>query len=481
MNYFRKLASGKRNRYKAADYDLDMTYITPRIIAMSFPASGMEKLYRNPIEKVAQFLQEKHDDNYLVFNFSDRKYNYAKFDNKVVEYEWRDHHAPKIVVLFDACKRIYEFLQENEQNVVVVHWNAGKGRTGTSIAWFLMYWGLAENATDAINYYGWKRFSTGKGVSQPCQLRYIHYFEAAFKKEVLWSVPKILESIIITTVPKINQGGWKPYVDICNGDYKLIHTTKNSINLKKYKSGPKESEEYNVIKIVPEKKNLVISGDAHFFIKHKGSFNNTNIWRFSVNTGFIDNKTVIPKEQISPDSVTVSKKFHENFRITLVLRDYCDKCSTKTPLNQICERCKLRMAKATKEWERIYAIVEQHEPYPSKDVGEKLWFYDEIDYHEITNKKLVVKWDQYNLIKDSNGRTLSPGREVHPRRKGEYSPTESAKQVYEEAKHRRGDDDFKCILTKEERNTMFSEGKTLEEDKNQVEDYFRSVNEFSSK
>lgn len=143
MNYFRKLASGKRNRLNTDNYNLDMTYITPRIIAMSFPASGMEKIYRNPIEKVAQFLHEKHDDNYLVFNlqkdhpainFSDRKYNYAKFDNRVEEYEWKDHHAPKVLVLFEACKRMYEFLQANDQNVVVVHCNAGKGRTGTSIA-----------------------------------------------------------------------------------------------------------------------------------------------------------------------------------------------------------------------------------------------------------------------------------------------------------------------------------------------------------
>ena len=31
---------------------------------------------------------------------------------------------------------------------------------------------------EAIKYYGFKRFSTGKGVTQPCQLRSIYYFEA---------------------------------------------------------------------------------------------------------------------------------------------------------------------------------------------------------------------------------------------------------------------------------------------------------------
>jgi predicted ATPase len=115
MDYIRKLASGHRNRYKTDGYNLDITYITPRIIAMSYPASGMEKMYRNPIKSVAKFLKEKHGDNYLVFNFSDRKYDYSKFDNRVEEYEWKDHHAPKIVVLFEACKRMFEFLEEDEK------------------------------------------------------------------------------------------------------------------------------------------------------------------------------------------------------------------------------------------------------------------------------------------------------------------------------------------------------------------------------
>ena len=69
-------------------------------------------------------------------------------------------------------------------NIVIVNCNAGKGRTGTSIACFLMYSGLSENAEDAITYYGWQRFEHGRGVTQPSQLRYIRYFEKVYTKQI---------------------------------------------------------------------------------------------------------------------------------------------------------------------------------------------------------------------------------------------------------------------------------------------------------
>lgn len=52
MNSIRALVSGNRRRYTEDNINLDLTYITPNIIAMSYPSSGFESLYRNPIERV---------------------------------------------------------------------------------------------------------------------------------------------------------------------------------------------------------------------------------------------------------------------------------------------------------------------------------------------------------------------------------------------------------------------------------------------
>jgi phosphatidylinositol-3,4,5-trisphosphate 3-phosphatase/dual-specificity protein phosphatase PTEN len=114
---FRTIVSRSRRRYEEDGYNLDLTYITPSIIAMSFPGTGpIETQYRNDYETVSaphffaspiltmmqvrQFLDEKHKDNYFVFNVSEKVYDRHRFGGRVAEYNWQDHHAPPFHLLF---------------------------------------------------------------------------------------------------------------------------------------------------------------------------------------------------------------------------------------------------------------------------------------------------------------------------------------------------------------------------------------------
>ena len=56
MNYVRTLVSGKKLRFQDRKYNLDLSYITPRLIAMAFPGSGLEKIIRNSIDEVSLFV-----------------------------------------------------------------------------------------------------------------------------------------------------------------------------------------------------------------------------------------------------------------------------------------------------------------------------------------------------------------------------------------------------------------------------------------
>ena len=52
VGMLRGLVSKKKLRYQQDGFDLDLAYITPRIIAMGFPSEGAEAVYRNPMEQV---------------------------------------------------------------------------------------------------------------------------------------------------------------------------------------------------------------------------------------------------------------------------------------------------------------------------------------------------------------------------------------------------------------------------------------------
>lgn len=68
--YIRKLVSKQRRRMLVAGYDLDMSYITDRVLAMSFPAERMRAMYRNPLWQVKSVLDMRHQDHYKVHIFN---------------------------------------------------------------------------------------------------------------------------------------------------------------------------------------------------------------------------------------------------------------------------------------------------------------------------------------------------------------------------------------------------------------------------
>lgn len=48
------------------NYEVDLVYITERIISVTFPSSAEEQSYSANIKEVATMLRSKHGDNYLV-------------------------------------------------------------------------------------------------------------------------------------------------------------------------------------------------------------------------------------------------------------------------------------------------------------------------------------------------------------------------------------------------------------------------------
>ena len=179
INQLRKVVAGPKKCTAWDDVELDFTYITGTVAAMAFPASGLETAYRNSIKDVSKFLEEKHTNSYLIINVSNREYDTEPFQKRVNSYIWEDHQAPTLDVLFQICYDSYLFLskKDKQNRIVCFHCNHGKGRTGTAIICFILFTGFFTNDEETVKFYNKRRFSgEDYGVSQPCQLRYIGYF-----------------------------------------------------------------------------------------------------------------------------------------------------------------------------------------------------------------------------------------------------------------------------------------------------------------
>jgi len=95
LNFIKKLVSKKKVRLVNKDFDLDLIYITKRVMAMGFPARKCESLIRNNINDVRRLFRVYHNNNIKVFNLcleKDRIYNKNKFpDNQVAIFPFSDH------------------------------------------------------------------------------------------------------------------------------------------------------------------------------------------------------------------------------------------------------------------------------------------------------------------------------------------------------------------------------------------------------
>jgi len=206
----KEIVSEGRIRMHRRNYDLDLVYITRRIIAMGYPATGCESFYRNSFADVKQFLTEEHGNKYKVYNLcmeKSRIYKKTAFGGpKVSLFPFQDHQSCPVKLMLEFCIDVCIFLLKDDENVAAVHCKAGKGRTGTMICAYLLFTGVALNSVNAFEMYGTRRSKEKRGVTVPSQRRYIQHFETYlscnFQRPYFKLIPKIIKNFL--TKPKGN-------------------------------------------------------------------------------------------------------------------------------------------------------------------------------------------------------------------------------------------------------------------------------------
>ncbi|KAJ7512033.1 hypothetical protein B0H11DRAFT_2151772 [Mycena galericulata] len=142
-DYIRRLVSGNKARFKDGklNLELDLIYLTDRVIIMGYPADGLESFYRNNREDAKKFLEHRHGKNFWVFNFCpmrENSYPASFFDGRVSRYPFPDHHAPPLAIMPLAAREMADWLDGSPERVIVLHCKAGKGRSGTLACTYLL-------------------------------------------------------------------------------------------------------------------------------------------------------------------------------------------------------------------------------------------------------------------------------------------------------------------------------------------------------
>jgi phosphatidylinositol-3,4,5-trisphosphate 3-phosphatase/dual-specificity protein phosphatase PTEN len=308
----RRIVSKQKIRYQEEGFDLDLTYVTPRIIAMGFPSSNAEGLYRNNLQEVVRFFETKHKGFYKVYNLcSEKAYDPSLFNGRVERFPFNDHNPCPFEMIMPFCRSVDEWLNQNPSNIAIVHCKAGKGRTGLMICAYMVYCGMQKTADQSLDYYAWKRTKDRQGVTIPSQIRYVKYFGECMTRGGRPPYPRqalYIDKIIINNPPK----NFGPIL------YKI--RDKNDVDVVVYKQNSNVKIRNNTLEL-PCEPRVPLCDDLKFIFKEKKLLSPTqkDLFHFWINTCFINKSYVcIPKLEIDRLHRDIKhKEYPKDFRVEI--------------------------------------------------------------------------------------------------------------------------------------------------------------------
>uniref|UniRef100_W5N645 Tensin 3 n=1 Tax=Lepisosteus oculatus TaxID=7918 RepID=W5N645_LEPOC len=202
-------------------YELDLTYITECIIAVSFPRDCSEETYLSNLQDVTRMLKSKHADNYLVINLSEKRYELTKMNPKTMDTGWPDLHAPPLEKICTICKAMESWLNSDPQHVVVIHCRGGKSRIGVVISSYVHFTNISASADQALDRFAMKKFYDDKvsAIMTASQKRYVWFLNSLLTGSIKMNTsPLFLHFVILHGVPSFDTGGvCHPFLKVYQG------------------------------------------------------------------------------------------------------------------------------------------------------------------------------------------------------------------------------------------------------------------------
>eukprot|EP01113_Clastostelium_recurvatum_P033160 TRINITY_DN4352_c0_g1_i2.p1 TRINITY_DN4352_c0_g1~~TRINITY_DN4352_c0_g1_i2.p1 ORF type:complete len:1178 (+),score=171.65 TRINITY_DN4352_c0_g1_i2:40-3534(+) len=189
MALLRVLIPNKKKRFNPTGHDLDISYITDRLLVCSFPTEGM--FFKNTMLETLRFLETAHKDHYKMYNLcAESKYDPTKFKGRVAEYPVVEGTPPTMDCIYHFINDVNAWLDANPLHVGVVHCSNGKERSGVMVCCWLLQQRKCLSASHALDYFVTVRCRSGVGglgavprgphnenIMSPSLRRYISYYE----------------------------------------------------------------------------------------------------------------------------------------------------------------------------------------------------------------------------------------------------------------------------------------------------------------
>ncbi|XP_036072219.1 tensin-3 isoform X3 [Oryzias melastigma] len=202
-------------------YELDLTYITERIIAVSFPRGCSDETYSHNLKDVTRMLKSKHADNYLTINLSERRHDLSKMNPKTLDTGWPDMHAPPLDKICTICKAMESWLNADPLHVVVIHCRGGKGRIGVVISSFVHFTDVSASADQALDRFAMRKYYDDKvsALMTPSQKRYVWILNSLLSGSMkINASPSFLHCVILHGIPNFDATRvCRPYIKVYQG------------------------------------------------------------------------------------------------------------------------------------------------------------------------------------------------------------------------------------------------------------------------
>uniref|UniRef100_A0A1I8MMF9 non-specific serine/threonine protein kinase n=1 Tax=Musca domestica TaxID=7370 RepID=A0A1I8MMF9_MUSDO len=304
--------------------DLDISYITSRVLVMPCPSEGFESAYKtNNIEDVRLSIESRFPPQKVsVYNFGPRSCPRLAPPVRTVEagsiYGCSQARAPNLQGLFSVAEDMYGFLTADPKSIVIIQTGDSGGCTAaTLVCALLMYSDLILEPEDAVQVFAVKRHPINL---RPSEFRYLYYLGDILRPTPLLPHYKNINLISLSCqpVPRMTKtrDGCRIYVEVYNNERLLLSTMQDYEKMRLYMAGPGK---------ITLPLNVTVCGDFVVVLYHarKGMVRpqGIKICQFQLHTGFIpEQETLINfATQDLDDLPTDAECVASNFAVSLSL------------------------------------------------------------------------------------------------------------------------------------------------------------------